>query len=1697
MPDYNLGRAHGQIAIDYDGSGVDEAEAGLQKVAASLAEADASLSQTQKTLKDTDRQFSDSGGSAGGYAQRLREVRSASEDVDKAEKDYHRTLLDSNATLDDVKSKYDVLTGARKRHTEAVNAERDASRALGGELSAGRNVVRAMADVLPALESKLRSLATVQQDAARKSNLLARGLGDVAKVIAMLGPETEGVAGGFELASKGVDKFSASASASGQHVRNFVKDLAGFETAFGKIGGLSLGLPALGGLAGIGGAAGVQGIVEIADATRQLSGALGLLPATVGGVGVVMGTLKVAFHGVGDALKDMMADDPKKFLQDIANMGPAAAHSMLQIAQFRDQFKLAGGAIQDSFFTKIAADIAPLIQTWLPALASAGSKIAGILGSTADMLAKGLMTPQAMQVFQSFIDNIAKGLQALQPAIAPLANAFSILAQVGSSFFGQIGDRITQMATFFEGVIQKAAGSGQLQAWIQTGIDAFGHLITTVYQFGAAFNNIMSVADKFGGGGLLGFLDKISAELNNWTQSTAGQKALTDFFSTLRTATDAFTPMLKPLLDGIASIGTAFAQLGVETAPAWLDFFKTFAYEMAHDLGPAIVGMGPAVSQFLASLTDAFRQLMQTVGPQLPQMFQMLANAFTQLLPQIPQMAALFVNLVESVGPQLPKLFAAITDAIAGLVPLMPTIIGFMRDFVSVITLLVEGGDTIEQKLSGLANGIIKVGDTVVDALEGKIGKDLPIKAEQWGVNVVKAFIKGMADASPLGMLDQVAASIVDRVRQYWETHSPAEVGPLHDVSPNLMGEMLVKNMAAGMASAQSAVTAAATSTAAAAARALSSGSAGARAGGALAASGAAPAPGGAGTEGGALLPDNIAGADTSVLDAYLNHQFPENRGLKGLAKDLGSLLSVFQNGFNLAMQHVATPMISALGMIPGLNQQRWVKMSPQAYQAQQVAELQRKALEGAPQGPSWGQVLGTGPSSPGGAQQIPLGLTASSSKEDIQKAIIAAGRAHGLNDAAIQTALAVAAAESGFNPTISGGVQGSAGLVSGLFQQSPSAGWGSLAQVNDPNYAINAFYNAFMQQLAKNPTNPLLAAVLTQNPQLGSGAQGSSYWNAVSAQLGLGGQILSQLGPGVKGPTWQQLTGGGLTGPAAAIALPPGAKIGHDGSISVPPGTALPAVAPGGAPIEANPQSRAGTLGGASTTYTPQFLLSHGIAPLFTKQAPGSMAGAPPWVNQLAAAFGLTATDHPDTTLHGGEGQMGSWAFDFSGSVQNMQAFADYIKTYLAPQTLQAIWQNPQTGQQLGIAGGQILGPGQYYTTPGGSYADHTDHVHWATDVPPIMLTADGKAVPVQGMLPPGASPTLAGIGATPTTPATPYPDVNSALGLLNATKQPSVNDQLLQAYLQGNPALAGQINAARTPGASDQTVLSTLNSIDTTISGLKAQDAVGNASTIQALQQTQSQIAQGAGFTQGQSAISMVSQVASSTSNIASSIIQSIQSGLQSLTATQDIADRVVYGIRDTDDVNKIIDDVQSYVKLASDIAGTTGAVLQTIGGLVGAGGAADTSGSSQATSMALSSAGQIANLISGALAGVNAAIDYGQQIYQVAGTYVGRALSYMTAGVGGTPLMGNVRLELDKNTGQLITYSEDNPQNQNFLNVPSWMNQTYDYGGGQNPNPQVNNQWTIYGGPGQSAGELLNQTMWLANTQGTTGAMAAQNF
>jgi phage-related minor tail protein len=128
-----------------------------------------------------------------------------------------------------------------------------------------------------------------------------------------------------------------------------------------------------------------------------------------------------------------------------------------------------------------------------------------------------------------------------------------------------------------------------------------------------------------------------------------------------------------------------------------------------------------------------------------------------------------------------------------------------------------------------------------------------------------------------------------------------------------------------------------------------------------------------------------------------------------------------------------------------------------------------------------------------------------------------------------------------------------------------------------------------------------------------------------------------------------------------------------------------------------------------------------------------GNAATFPPWVMALADQFGVkpsTYSGHQETDRkeagfapNPGHENRG---IDWSGSVENMQKFADYLATI--PGALeQVIWQNPNTGQTDTIAGGKPVSG--YYDA--GTLADHQNHVHTRQSAP---IPTAGTTVALSG---------------------------------------------------------------------------------------------------------------------------------------------------------------------------------------------------------------------------------------------------------------------------------------------------------------------------------------------------------------------------
>ena len=150
---------------------------------------------------------------------------------------------------------------------------------------------------------------------------------------------------------------------------------------------------------------------------------------------------------------------------------------------------------------------------------------------------------------------------------------------------------------------------------------------------------------------------------------------------------------------------------------------------------------------------------------------------------------------------------------------------------------------------------------------------------------------------------------------------------------------------------------------------------------------------------------------------------------------------------------------------------------------------------------------------------------------------------------------------------------------------------------------------------------------------------------------------------------------------------------------------------------VYANPNSMASRIS-AAPTVEAGIRAAGGLPTIYPTSGPGAYQ-VPDWAKRLAADFGLTASTYD----HGGSLHQMGYAMDFNGPAPQLDAFSRFIEANLAPQTLQLIHRSTLTGQDFGIAAGQPVGPGTnqpgYYAA---NWAGHGDHVHWATDVAPVM---------------------------------------------------------------------------------------------------------------------------------------------------------------------------------------------------------------------------------------------------------------------------------------------------------------------------------------------------------------------------------------
>lgn len=304
------------------------------------------------------------------------------------------------------------------------------------------------------------------------------------------------------------------------------------------------------------------------------------------------------------------------------------------------------------------------------------------------------------------------------------------------------------------------------------------------------------------------------------------------------------------------------------------------------------------------------------------------------------------------------------------------------------------------------------------------------------------------------------------------------------------------------------------------------------------------------------------------------------------------------------------------------------------------------------------------------------------------------------------------------------------------------------------------------------------------------------------------------------------------------------------------------------------------------------------------------------------------------------------------------------------------------------------------------------------------------------------------------------------------NTAYSVKTQEQMLQALKDGDPNLGSAIDILKDDKANNEQIIKALPVLDAAIEDQTKQDTAASRANASALESIRGEAMSSRGLAE-QDPIGQVQQIAGQAASFAKDVFASIQSVLESVGAAKNIADTLVRGVENSEDVMKLIDNFQQFLSTAAQIASTVASGLSIASSITSAAAGADPSGGASGAASGLAAASQIASLISGAISTVNGIIDLTQEAYRIAGKYFGEFLGFLTGGAGGQ-LMGDVKFLLDENDGTLKTWSADNPEDKRSFDNP------FSQGGTTNQQPQIG-EINVFPERGTDPAELTNEMMF----------------
>lgn len=613
MADYDLGSARGRIIIDEDTRGASEAsrhmaelaaaakvldrnfrttEGAMNRMESNLKQTAESLTRVQRAAQAFDRGLDAVGRTAQNTIGQIVGLNTATNTLERSMARAITTVRDLRSNIEDFTSASSIISklassfiGLEKTFDAMPNWVRTTRNVSAGIVAFGATATR----ILPRVGTAFRAAAVALGLMSPRLASVRSFLGPVGALATTAARALGNFGQGVVQAARGVGQMVLG----GALLRNAFTGIAqAAKIAAIAVGGLSLGGA---GMSAIGTVA-----LGLANAIKQLSGAFLLLPGAILGAGIAGGVAKLAFKGMGDAMKAAFgpADKFNDAIKELSPTMQSIAKATQKVApEFKKLQELASATVLSGFGT----DIEKLSKQYLPTLKTGVGNVASALNSVKNGFRDFLSQPATVKDLGSAFSDTSTIVQNFARAIWPVSAALRDIAVVGLDVLSELSGGIGLAGKRFGDFISEARRTGELKTWMKEGVQGFRDLGATIKATAQAFKTIFQAFGANGDNALERM--RASAErFRDAMRASASGGGLDTFASALQRMSNVSLDVVQEALRQLLNVMQKMAP-----------FAEAMSTAFSSTLLPALKAIG-AVAGLVASSLSSMSGLGSVVG---------------------------------------------------------------------------------------------------------------------------------------------------------------------------------------------------------------------------------------------------------------------------------------------------------------------------------------------------------------------------------------------------------------------------------------------------------------------------------------------------------------------------------------------------------------------------------------------------------------------------------------------------------------------------------------------------------------------------------------------------------------------------------------------------------------------------------------------------------------------------------------------------------------------------------------------------------------------------------------------------------------------------------------------------------------------------------------------------------------------------